>query len=265
MVPWCAARCGNARAGQQTSPRLRIRWVIFEIADLGGVAELRRYGEPRFLRSVDYSVEVAGGVGISGARFIVSATDLFPYARDMEQIRSSAAQDIPRGLTWSESAGGIDLHNTPAGYDLMGEYAAICEESWRGVDRQSLAHWDFLKDFLILDRQLMVPEFGSPPKSWVDLRNIATSGIAGIAAFGNGGGVPTMLLVWAGGTVVVRFLDPIAIEAGKATAEGVGHAIRRAFGLSATPSLGVGEETVQPALQAPSGREVPGEDSSPED
>lgn len=73
-----------------------------------------------------------------------------------------------------------------------------------------------------------------------------------------------MLLVWAGGTVVVRFLDPIAVEAGKATAEGIGQLIRRAFNLPSAPSLGVGEETVQSALQAAPEREVPQEGGSPE-
>ncbi len=60
------------------------------------------------------------------------------------------------------------------------------------------------------------------------------------AAWGNSGGIPTALLSYVGIIVLVRFVDPLAQSAGSALADGVGAAIRKAFGLSETPQLGQG-------------------------
>lgn len=79
--------------------------------------------------------------------------------------------------------------------------------------------------------EAVVPQFGSPPQSFVSLESVVAQGVGTLAAIGAGGGIPTLFVAYLGGVVLVHFINPVVAEAGRAVGDGVGDRIRRAFGL----------------------------------
>ncbi|MBO1331278.1 hypothetical protein [Streptomyces sp. VRA16 Mangrove soil] len=206
-------------------------------------------GIPAVMRRVDYQV-LSPYEGVRGdVLFVVSAVDKYPGSMRMQQIRSSRELAVGMaGRKWStinqypierfgERPEWLDRDDESRDVEVLFQafaYEAAIRGRWATDRRLVEAIANQLR--FVMQAEIVIPRFGSPPESWVDLRTVITQATGTLAAIGTGGNLATMLLVWAGGTVVLRIIDPIAREVGRATSEGMGQLIRKAFGLPSLPS-----------------------------
>ncbi|MBK6018516.1 hypothetical protein [Streptomyces sp. MBT53] len=142
-----------------------------------------------------------------------------------DQVLSNGQLELIRSGMNSTLSTEID----PLG-DVIDEYTSVCARVAGASD------WA-LRRFL-LGEDAILPRYGSPPQGWMTLERVVTHAAGVFTAIGVGGGVPTLLLAYSGGVVLVHFVNPIVQEAGRAVAEGVGARIRMAFGLASVPSVG---------------------------
>ncbi|MGW2552217.1 hypothetical protein [Streptomyces sp. NPDC001635] len=186
------------------------------------------------VRSVDYKLQLAGGT-FDGRVIVISAINA--------PLKLSTAREILRpqqrmlsDLLWDGQLPDRPRENLPV-FGIARNMAMKFLESDPNLYREVEVQW--LSGFL-QGPEAVVPVFGSPPSGWIPLRDVMAHAAGVFAAWGNSGGIPTALLSYVGIIVLVRFVDPLAQSAGSALADGVGAAIRKAFGLSETPQLGQG-------------------------
>lgn len=158
--------------------------------------------------AVQYRIGMKSGP-MAGCTISISATN---ELLSQPQIREVTAP--PRGFP----PGRHDSSWSP-----LDSFAETCQRVAR-ADARGLA--DILKS-----SEAVVPVFGSPPYSWTSLESIVAQGAGVASAVATANNVPTLLLAYSGGVILVHFVNPIVSAAGQAVAEGIGSKIRIAFGL----------------------------------
>ncbi|MGF0176708.1 hypothetical protein ACQF36_41520 [Streptomyces sp. Marseille-Q5077] len=194
----------------------------------------------RFNRTVEYRVKVSGGYL---DRYMISISVMNETLRpnDVEAIQDSGfsilahtanlAWDLPPALPASERDVQVEAISRSFAYEIANNHVRQREFSGHPISESAVVE-------LLLSPEMKVARFGSPPTSWVELKDVMAHAAGTFAAMGSGGGIPTLVLAYVGAVVVVRFIDPIAQAAGSALADGVGAAIRRGFGLNEPPQVG---------------------------
>ncbi|MER6206388.1 hypothetical protein [Streptomyces sp. NPDC001642] len=147
----------------------------------------------------------------------------------------------------------ISPYRRPYGDDAFSHFDG--EEYPDGVDRDfahfveicarvALADGSFLSSFL-KGKSVRVPVFGSPPNSWRTLESVMAN-VAGVAsAVGLANNIPTLLLAYSGGVILVHFVNPVVASAGQALADGIGAKIRRSFGIEEQITLEVADRPIR--------------------
>ncbi|WP_405966108.1 hypothetical protein OG613_01055 [Streptomyces sp. NBC_00015] len=187
----------------------------------------QRAGLIRYTRMVEYRVNFTSGV-LAGCSIHFIATD--------SQLKEPHLRALEASPATFHGWHGLGIHYLPVrlpgeeqDLDLIQEFGMACVQH-AGADGAALMR--FLRG-----SDVRVPVFGSPPQSWTNLDAVIAQAVGGFAAIGIGENLPTFLLAYTGGVVLVHFVNPVVAEAGRAVADGVGARIRKAFGLSETPNL----------------------------
>ena len=189
------------------------------------VVPLPTSGE-RVTRTVQYVVRFQGGPN-RGSLVQFAASDQTLSYSQAEQIRRDMRPPFNMPLRRDSGTGSPDRL---LARNLISDFASVCGQS-AGASEEAL------RNFLLGD-DAVVPKYGSPPRDWISLQSVIPQAAGAITAIGVGGNIPTLFLAYAGGVVLVYFVNPIAQEAGRAVAEGVGARIRRAFDLPSIPAIG---------------------------
>ncbi|MFF4751820.1 hypothetical protein [Streptomyces sp. NPDC001270] len=210
-------------------------------------------------QTVEYKIHLQAGP-LSGLIMSISATDDHLANRYIDAIRGGGAFEVfdeaQLPAEFEIRSGIFQDRGGMHGNYIATRYSEVLATHLVQTGRlfDSAAAFDEIRIFLI-GGQPRVPQFGSPPRGWFNLSAVMAQAVGTLVAIGKGGGGVSLLLCYAGGVVLVRFIDPMAAEAGRALAEGIGVAIRRAFGLNETPQLGVQiEETAIESSASESGQ-----------
>ncbi|MEU0598808.1 hypothetical protein ABZ484_11215 [Streptomyces sp. NPDC006393] len=186
------------------------------------------------VRTVDYKTQLFGGA-FNGHVLVISAINE-PLKLDTARAILNPHQPMLSDLLWDGQLPDRPREDIPPSGMARGMAMKFLEPDPRLYLETEVQR---LSDFL-MGPEAVVPVFGSPPSGWIPLRTVMAHAAGVFAAWGNSGDIPTALLSYVGMVVLVRFVDPVAQSAGSALADGVGAAIRKAFGLSETPQIGQG-------------------------
>ena len=112
---------------------------------------------------------------------------------------------------------------------VLSLYSAECMDSLRygWVSNYEIN----LVDNLLSGGDAVAPKFGSPPYDWEKLRDVVAHGLGGFIALGTARDIPTLVVAYGAGIVMVQFFSPIVRSIGSALGDGLAHSIRKAFDL----------------------------------
>ncbi|WP_329551175.1 hypothetical protein [Streptomyces sp. NBC_00696] len=127
--------------------------------------------------------------------------------------------------------------------------------------RVALADGTALRSIL-RGKAVRVPVFGSPPNSWRTLQSVMANAAGIASAVGLANNIPTLLLAYSGGVILVHFVNPIVASAGQAVAEGIGAKIRRSFRIEEQITLEVADRAGNELSEGSDAPQIaPGEDA----